>query len=183
MRRRDLVLAVVVGLGCLSVTAESRAEQIPATLRGKSLVLSWSDARTVKDMSDRQKNVAQTSEIKLYVSDQGRVFSQFERRTGRNDAKTLTQVSGASDNYLHWRFEGGALTADQQFIKGVRRVTISFGDGFRNCSIKVLHGKQVGAQTIHYRDFNTDAEYEIITIAVTSTSCSIQDGNIFAGPQ
>jgi hypothetical protein len=164
-------------------TIETRAEQIPAILRGNSAVLSWSDSRTVKDMEGRQKNVDQTSEIKLYISEQGRVFRRFERQAGRSGAKTLSQVSGASDNYLHWRFEGGALTADQQFVKGARRVSINFGEGFRNCSIKVLHGKQVGAQTIHYRDYNTDAEYEILTIAVTSTSCSIQAGNIFGGSQ
>jgi hypothetical protein len=161
---------------------EAHAEQIPTSLRGKSLVLSWSDSRTVRDMADHQKNVDQTSEMKLYLSDAGRVFSQFDRQAGHG-SKTLTQVSGAPDNYLHWRFEGGALTADQQFTKGARRVSISFSEGFRNCSIKVLHGKQVGAQTIHYRDYNTDVEYEILTIAVTSTSCSIQQGNVFGESQ
>jgi hypothetical protein len=164
-------------------TGESRAEQAPAGLRGRSLVLSWSDARTVKDMAGQQKNVNQTSEIKLYVSDQGRVFSRFERHTHPNDEKIMTQVSGAPNNYLHWRFENGNLIADQQFTKGVRRVTIGFTGGFSNCSVTVLHGKEVGAQAIHYNDYNTNAEYEIITIAVTATSCAMQEGNIFAGSQ
>jgi hypothetical protein len=179
MKPKDFICVVVVGLGGLQMSGECRAQQIPATLRGKSVVLNWSDNRTVNDMSARQKNVDQTSEIKLYVSEQGRVFSRFERHAGRNDAKILTQVSGAPDNYLHWRFEGGSLVADQQFIKGVRRVTITFGDGFRKCSIKVLHGKELGSQAIHYRDYNTNTEYEIITIAVTATSCLVQEGNIF----
>jgi hypothetical protein len=161
---------------------ETHAEQIPTSLRGKSLALSWSDSRTVRDAAGNQKNVDQTSAIKLYVSDVGRVFSQFDRQAGRG-SKTLTQVSGAPDNYLHWRFEGGALTADQQFSKGARRVAISFSDSFRACAIQVLHGKQVGAQTIHYRDYSTDVDYEILTIAVTSTSCSIQEGNVFGGSQ
>jgi hypothetical protein len=179
MHKHAWLAALVFVMGAI----EARAEQIPAALRAKSVVLSWSDSRTVKDTADRQKNVDQTSEIKLYVSEQGRVFSRFERQAGRSDAKTLSQVSGAPDNYLHWRFENGALTADQHFSKGARRVFIGFSDAFHNCSIKVMHGKQVGAQTIHYQDYNTGEEYEILTIVVTSTSCSIQEGNIFGSSQ
>jgi hypothetical protein len=72
--------AWLVSLVFVTGTIETRAEQIPAILRGNSAVLSWSDSRTVKDMEGRQKNVDQTSEIKLYISEQGRVFSRSKRR-------------------------------------------------------------------------------------------------------
>jgi hypothetical protein len=183
MKLGNVMWAALIGIGSLQMAAEARAEAIPAALHGKSVVLSWSDARTVKDTSGNQKNVNQTSQIELYVSDLGRVFSRFERHTRPNDVNTLTQVSGAPDNYLQWRFESGTLIADQKFTKGMRRVTISFSDSFGNCSISVLHGKEVGAQAIHYNDLTTNADYEIITIAVTATSCSMQSGNIFANTQ
>jgi hypothetical protein len=174
---------MLIGVCGLYFTGSSHAEPVPTFIRGKSVLLSWSDERTVKDMVGNTKSVKQTSELKLYVSDQGRVFSRFDRHTHGSVAGTVTQVSGAPDNYLHWQFEHGSLVADQRFIRGVRRVAISFGAGARDCSVKVLHGKEAGAQSIHYRDYNTDVELEIVTIEVTATTCSVQDGNVFAGSQ
>jgi hypothetical protein len=172
-----------IGLGSLLLATDGRAEEVPAALRANSVVLSWSDSRNVKDMSGNRKHVDQTSKIKLYVSDKGRVFSVFDRRGNRKDAKTIAEVSGSGDNYLHWHFENGALISDQTFVRGVRRVIISFSDNFRSCSLKVLHGKEAGAQNIHYRDFGSNDELEIEDISVTATDCSFQQGNVLAGGQ
>ena len=174
---------VLIASASLLISTVCWAEEIPAALRGKSVALNWTDARTVRDATGRQKSLTQTSEMKLYLSDQGRVFSRFDRSTGQKDAKTVAQVSGAADNYLHWSFEGGSLVADQHFKRGARRVVIGFRDGFRGCSVNVLHGKEAGTEAIHYTGYNDNVDYEIIAISVTASSCSVQPGNVFANPQ
>lgn len=183
MKPRHLACIMLVGVGSLHVTGSSHAAPIPASIRGKSVVLSWSDERNVKDMVGNTKTVKQTSDLNLHVSDQGRVFSRFDRHTHGTVAGTVAQVSGALDNYLRWQLENGSLVADQQFIHGVRRVAISFSGSGRDCTIKASHGKEVGAESIHYRDYNTRVEMEIVSIEVTATSRSVQDGNVFAGSQ
>jgi hypothetical protein len=175
--------SMVVVCGGLLAATQCRAETMPAALRGESIILNWSDARTIRDDSGRQKDRTQTSEIRLYVSDQGRVFSRLYRSTGPKDTKTISEVSGVGSNYLHWRFEGDSLVADQHFDRGARRVAVSFSDGFRACSITVLHGKEAGAEAIRYTGYDDNIQYEIVAIRVTAANCSMRQGNVFADPQ
>jgi hypothetical protein len=174
---------VVIGLVSLVTVAasESAAQQIPAELREKSIVLSWSDARMIKDTTGRVRGIAQSSTVDLYVSARGRVFSSFQRHAygSRNDTNVSKQISGIGDNLLHWRFENGALVADQLFLRGARRFTINLSGGFDSCSLNVLHGKEAGTTPIRYRGLDNRVEYEIIDIKVTSTSCSVRQGNVF----
>ncbi len=159
------------------------AAAIPAGLRGHSLAVAWTDDRTIRDPSGREKQLAQTSALTLYVSGAGRVFSRFDRSTGRSDTSSLLQVSGAPSDFLHWNWEGGSLVADQHFDRGARRVIISFGEGWSNCTLRVLHGKEVGSSSIVYSGYRDGVKYQILSIAVTSTSCTIQPGNVFSGAQ
>jgi hypothetical protein len=179
---------IVIGFACLVPIAanESQAQQMPAGLREKSIGLSWTDTRTIKDTSGRVQSIAQSSTIDLYVSSLGRVFSSFQRSTSGSSsrgsyhqASVSKQISGTGDNFLHWRFENGTLVADQLFIRGARRITIIFGGRFDSCSVNVLHGKEAGTTPIYYRGTDSRIEYEIIDIKVTSTSCSIRQGNVF----
>jgi hypothetical protein len=178
-----MVWLIACGLATLPMATKSLAAQIPAALRGKSVLIDWADDRTVKDPSGREKNLSQTAAIKLYVSENGRVFSQMNRSTGSKDQKTDVQVSGASNNFLNWHFDDGTLIADQHFLKGARRLIVKFADGFENCALTVLHGKETGTGAIRYLGMNDQIEYEIMAISVTSTSCRVQTGNVFAAPQ
>ena len=169
--------------GILQITAIAPVlAQGPAELRGKSIVLHWIDHRTIRLVEDpkaQPRNISQSSELRLYVSDQGRVFSALDRMAGRQRAvNTSQQVSGSGDNMLQWRQEGGALVADQKFVSGARRVQINFTGGFSGCTVTVLHGKD-GTATLRYRSYQDKRMYDVTNINVVSSSCSIRNGNVF----
>lgn len=176
---RSLLALPLVAGALLMVTAAQA--QGPAALRGKSIMLHWVDHRTIKLLDDPKappRSISQASELRIYVSDQGRVFSSFDRMAGRQRAvNTTQQVSGGGDNMLQWRQEGGALVADQKFVSGARRVQISF-TGSSACSVAVLHGKDSSAP-LRYRSYQDKRMYEVVTINVVSSSCSIRSGNVF----
>jgi hypothetical protein len=161
------------------LTADAHAQS--AALRGKSIILSWQDQRTIKNLgSGEVRMIGQTSNIKLYVSVQGRIFNEMVRAAGQN-VRQDQQVSGQGRNQLTWQFQGRSLVADQHFLRGARRVIINFDDGFTKCSVRVLHGKEAGSQPIQYKDMTRGAHWEIQTIGVTSSNCSVRDGNVFGG--
>lgn len=174
-------LGIAVALANPIPTAAAAA--IPERLRGHSLTVTWTDHRTIRDPSGREKDVTQSSALTLYVSAAGRIFSRFDRASGPRETKSMLQVSGAPSDFLHWNWEGGSLTADQHFNRGARRVIISFGGDWSSCTLRVLHGKEVGTSSIFYSGMNDGVVHEIISIAVTATSCTIQQGNIFGGTQ
>jgi hypothetical protein len=158
---------------------ESRAQ--PAPLRGKSVILSWHDERTHKDIATGEiATSTQASEIRLYISTAGRIFSELDRKGGRGGSDTKLGISDADKQFLNWKFEGASLVADQSFLEGARRVIIDFDSRYANCSVKVLHGKAAGSSNIKYRNFSRPSQiFEILSIKVTSTSCALQDGNVF----
>lgn len=163
----------------LTATVPATAASVPEALRNHSISISWSDDRTIRDPEGQTKMRTQVSSMTVYVSSAGRVFSRFERSTGRRDTTTNSQVSGGSDDLLHWSYEAGGLIADQHFDRGARRVMIQFGAGYADCSLRVLHGKEAGSGPIVYTGYNDRVKYEVVSIAVTSTNCSLAPGNAF----
>lgn len=166
-------------MGMASVPAAGAP--IPAQLRDHSVSIDWTDDRTIRDPEGQTKKRTQTSSITIYVSTAGRIFSRFNRSTSARDTDSKLQVSSGAGDFLHWSFEGDALSADQHFDRGARRVTIKFGAGFSDCSLSVLHGKEAGYGPIVYTGYNDRVKYEIVSIAVTSTRCSVTPGNVFGG--
>ena len=185
--RREMI-GTMVSVAVLLVTGEIRAEQtIPAALTGKSIVLSWSDMRTLKNQpSGKIITIGQDSAASVYVSTARRVFSSLKRTSYGSGhgpkEKTNNEISGA-EHLLHWHFEDGSLVADQVFLRGARRVSIIFADDFRNCSVRVLHGKETGGEPIVFMGMNGDGPWEVLDIKVTSTSCAVREGNILADHQ
>ncbi|MGD0184544.1 MAG: hypothetical protein ABSC25_04760 [Roseiarcus sp.] len=181
--------AAVTGFAILLLTGESQAQQAPRELREKSIVLNWSEIRTTKGISGHMSGREFTSRfdatLNLYVSVQGRVFSTFKRVSGRLVYDDSNEISGTGKSLLLWRFQDGALVADQAFARGARRVAISFNDQFNTCSIKVTYGKKGGTEPIIFEGSapGDDSQYEAIDQKMISTSCSVQQGNIFANPQ
>jgi hypothetical protein len=179
---------LVIGFACLHMTAESQAQQAPRELREKSIVLNWSEDRTMKpvfgDASGKERTSRFDATINLYVSIQGRVFSTFKRTSGRLVYDDSNQISGTGKSLLLWRFQDGALVADQAFARGARRVVIAFSDHFNACSIKVIYGKEGGTEPIIFDGTAAGSpQFEAVDEKMISTSCSVRRGNIFAGPQ
>jgi hypothetical protein len=179
---------LVAGFAILQMTVECRAQLAPRELREKSIVLNWSEDRTMKPIfgsaSGNERTTRFNATINLYVSNQGRVFSTFKRTSGRLVYDDSNQISGTGKSLLLWRFQDGALVADQAFARGARRVAIIFSDQFKSCSIKVIYGKEGGTEPIIFDGTAPGSpQYEAIDQKMISTGCTVRQGNIFASPQ
>jgi hypothetical protein len=182
-RSRRWVCPIGIGLSTFLGIGDSVADEVPSALRGKSVIVAWSDARQIKDPFGHEKSTVQNSAIKVYVSGVGRIFSQFDRRAG-SQSTSITQVSAKEKNWdLHWHFDNQQLIADWPFTKGARRLSINFANNFNSCAIDVIHAKEAGSNAITYKDMNNGEIYEIEAIHVASTSCTIQSENVFANPR
>jgi hypothetical protein len=152
----------------------------PAQLRGKSILMSWSDTREERNVSTGavRSNIRQVNDIRIYVSTAGRVFSEFTRSSGRNsDVKLAGTALESSRQILHWSFEGRSLVAYQHLTRGARRIAIDFDAGFATCSVSVVNGKEDGKPLLTENFQHTETKETVIN--VTSTSCAIHDGNVF----
>jgi hypothetical protein len=173
--RGIFALAIAVFLSSTALAAP------PASgLRGKSIELTWTDTRVEKRLdTGRESHNRQTSTIRVYISEQGRFFTSFDRKArGKRNRSEKRGVSGEGKSLLNWRSEGNTIVADQKFAQGARRVVVSFESGFSSCSVKVIHGKQGGAP-IRYFGLTSRNPIELVSIDVTYTTCSIRSGNVF----
>jgi hypothetical protein len=60
----------------------------------------------------------------------------------------------------------------------VRRMTVTFDPSFSNCSVSEQIGK--ASATPKYKGFD-GVEYELLSVSAQSMSCSMREGNPFAG--
>jgi hypothetical protein len=173
---RSFLLAVTLAsLFSIMPSADSRGQ--PARLRGKSIVLSWQDVRTNRDLATGQvSHRTQNNTIKLYVSTAGRIFSEFDR--GRSPDVRFV-ISGSGNQILNWKFEGLSIVAYQHFTRGARRISIDFSGEFTACSVTVLNGKESGSQAIVTHNLARPTQAWETEMNVTATSCAIHEGNVF----
>lgn len=176
--KASVALLVLAWLGpMVAASAVSAA----APLRGISVDLSWTDNRTEKFLdTGEEKPGYQTSQVQLYISDQGRFFSRFNRvAKGHNNRLVNTAVSGEGKSVLSWRFEGRSIAADQKFGgSGARRIVVSFSDDASSCTLRVIHGKE-GSAPIRYPGLTSLRPIELVRIDVTNTTCQVRPGNVF----
>lgn len=172
---------VIVAALLLSAPALARPTGNMSGLLGKSIVLTWVDSRVEKRLdTGREFPNRQTSTARVYISEQGRFFSAFDRKArGKRNRLQRQSVSSEGKSVLNWRFEGKNIVADQKFAhSGARRVVVTFDPEFSSCSLQVIHGKQGGAP-IRYPGLTSGNPIELISIEVTYTTCSVQRGNVF----
>lgn len=172
-------LIAIMFFAALGQFSAAHAAGAPAQLRGKNLNLSWSDNRVEKIVaSGAERPVTQSSVVTVYVSAEGRFFSKFGRTVGQGFVNA-SEVSGGDRNMLNWRSEGAALAADQRFMRGARRLIVTFDPGYTSCTLRVLHGKEAGSANIEYVTMKTKEPVVLQSINVTSTGCTIGTGNPF----
>lgn len=180
----DSLCLCAIGVGIL-VTSDAQAAQIPSALLGKSLTLTWSENWNAHDaLSDTAKYFPVSSNIKVYISTHGRIFSSLERAAGKGKrhqvSKTFDQVSSEGKGLLHWQYLEDGLVADQPLAEGDRRLNVRFSNNFSSCELKILIAKLAGTNQIHSHSMSRLYEWDEVHITVESTSCQVSDGNILA---
>ena len=163
------------------VVGEALAENAPQALRGKSVVVSWTENRMQRSDGEaefRPRSVSQVMQV--YVSSEGRTF---ERRTAARSQKSGSALGiggGAVARSGSTRFQGSSLVMVGAMVQGGRMIRVDFDQGFSGCSAKVTIGREGNAETIRGRSLISKKPIEFKSLGASGESCSVREGNIFA---
>ncbi len=168
-----------------AVAASSGAVAAPAALYGKSVVVSWSETSQQRYVGEANfRSVLRSVSTSIYISSIGRVFSRQTNAT-RTGSGSTEQVAGLGGNGGRQSrvpaFSGQAMTMFGPVQGGVRRVSVTFDAGFGSCTADVGFAKEVGRASFNSISPITNRPLEIVSVTPGAASCSVRDGNVFAG--
>ena len=149
----------------------------PAQLLNKTVTVSFTisvPARTADgETVNSSRNVAKV----IYISGAGRVFVETSRRAGRNSERVARgpEVTGGSV-----RLDGNRLVGTVPVGNGASQLTITFDGGFQSCTAQLLTGGQAG-RPMTWKGLDGRMRTATGPATHSSPSCSVQDGNAFAG--
>ena len=161
----------------MNVTAAS-AQNAPKQLYNKTVVIQWGESlQQRRPPNERIFNSQITAVRTAYVSNAGRVFIRATRSNksgGRKDEGTPdTRAPGSLV------FQGNTMVGTAAFEGGARQTRITFDPSFTSCTANVVYGK-TGSGPIRWKSWDGNT-YETIEANINAVSCSIKDGNPFAG--
>jgi hypothetical protein len=177
-------LAIVGTLTLL--TAIAHAGSASKELYGKSVVLTWSEGRegNVGGIPDMRISRGVYMVLTTYISTAGRLFTQTLQGGAVNShvSKSAVGYEGPGDRSAHSsaEFQGHSLVMTSQFENGARRIVVDFDPTFSTCQGKVMHGRELGKNTMHNSGLNGQP-IELRSITVSSVTCAIRDGNALSG--
>jgi hypothetical protein len=154
----------------------------PRQLYGKSVVVSWSESRMMRRVGEeRFRSVVAGFEHSLYVSRAG-VFNRLTR-TARGGTGSDEQIAGTARATRVPAFKGHSLTVFMPPRNGnrIRRITIDFDASFSSCRAKVILAKRPGSSVTVGTSTITGNRIEIQSAQMSGETCTIRDGNVFAG--
>jgi hypothetical protein len=163
----------------------AQAQTAPMALRGKSVVVSWSEDRSLRPVGEPAFHDSRTPRsMSIYVSTEGRPFARTSASpmgsTGSADyvgAEGVTQAGGTRQIGFH----GHSLEMTTTMTSGgARRIEITFSDSYTTCEARVITAKQVGAELIRSKSLVSGRPIEIRSVSVSGTTCTVRDGNVFA---
>ena len=178
----DRAWVVATAFSLSLVVGAANAEPTATALQGKSILLNWAETRAIVDARGRDRVVPFAGDVAVYVSAKGRIFSRFRRR-GVADANNVSNGSEAdvTEEVLHWRFEGATLVGFLTFVRGVRKISVTFDGDFKTCSMTTIYGKDHGASVI-MKPLGGGDDFELKSATINSASCQVQEGNVFDTP-
>lgn len=150
----------------------------PEQLRGKSVVISWTEQRRQRNPATggQEQTVSVPFVFTAYVSSADRVFNRLSvGRTGSSD-----QVGGSRDQTgfapRAVGFSGQRMTATNTFISGgARQIAATFDAAFSSCSATVVIGKG-GGGSIKQRLIGGGV-VEVLSVSPGAASCAVSQGN------
>jgi hypothetical protein len=177
--RRSMIFAVLAGIAFVPA-----AQAAPQSLYGKTLRVSWSEARSQRVQGEGAfKSVSIPLSFTVYVSTKGQLFKRLTsstasgRATGSKDR--VGNGGSTADGAGAVSFQGNTLIATANNHGLGRRIRVTF-DGGSSCSAEVLAGKAGSGVTTH-RSNATGKMMELESVSAGPASCSVQEGNAFAG--
>jgi len=163
-------------LACLAGTVLPAAAA-PEQIRGKSVVVSWTEQRRERNLANGQEQTLSVPFVfTTYVSTADRIFNRLSvGRGGSSD-----QVKGSRDPAKFAPravvFSGNRMTATNTFISGgARQIAATFDGSFSSCSATVIIGKG-GGSSMKQRTI-AGAVVEVLSVNPGTANCAISQGN------
>ncbi len=162
------------------------AASAPMQLRGKSIVVTWTEDRLQRRASEGQfksRQIPQT--LTIYISSKGNLFSRRAATGGARGARTGSRdtvgerATTSTGGPRVLKFSGHTLSAIGGVDLGARAVTMNFDNGFSSCTAHVVIGRQSGSATMRITSLVSGETIEIRSAKARGAKCSVHDGNAF----
>lgn len=186
MTRCNLLAAIVVVAANVFIPAAAPAADLaPVPLRGKTVILDWSEIRLQRSADSQRpfNRVEAQMRIAIYFSEIGRAFGRVIPTVGGESGQHDVLVDEpASSSSWETTFSGGNLSLFQPFFNGgaIRRVEIAFSADFSSCSSRVEYAKREGVEIWRTRSAITHGWVDLQSDTAGAATCAVQVGNVFA---
>jgi len=187
---RKFIQSLFGTVSLLLVGAGTGFAAAPAALYNKSIMVTWSESRDMKDVDNRASHRVVHRTMGIYVSAAGRMFTQKSAAAVVRNSRWVAQSASShgpggsirtsnaqADRGREVRMVGRSLVETVKFDSGARRVEIKFDEGFRACTVHVIYGKE-GDTPIISRGMTTRL-HALTSVDIGGQSCSVSDGNMF----
>jgi hypothetical protein len=163
------------------------AASAPAQLRGKSVVVTWTEDRLQRRLGEgrfQHRRIPQS--LSIYVSSKGTLFSRRTATGGGRRARSGSrdtigrEATSSTGGARVLNFNGHTLTAVAGVEQGARAVKVNFDDSFSSCTADVILGRQSGAATMRVKSLVNGETIEIRSAEIGGASCSVRAGNVFS---
>jgi hypothetical protein len=158
-----------------SVALFGDALAAPPQLFNKTITISWTEAVRQKATDGHLYNNRVTRQRTVYVSSAGRLFVRSNNRSNGGELNIEHGPRDATVGSLN--FQGNLLVGYGVNPGSARQLSVKFDSSFSSCTATVVWGKSGPTQT--WRGYD-GVIYEILSVSVTGSNCSIQEGNAFA---
>ena len=151
-------------------------------LRGKSVVVSWTERRMQRrEGQNEYRPAVRQGTFGVYISTAGRVFSQISMTNPQRGESGKRDIVGEAAR-RHVSLSGSTMTSVQEAAAGgARRIVITFDEAFASCTAEVIRGKEQGADKIVARSLiRPDVRVEIASVKTSEVSCAVKAGNVFS---
>jgi hypothetical protein len=171
-----LRIALFLAAFCTSIYPALAAA--PAGLLNKTVRVSFGLLIPGKSAVGTTNGSGRTMSVILYVSSAGRIFAKRVSRASRGEGED--RLGGPESNAGNFHFAGSALVATSKFGNAAGQMTIKFDGGFQSCSADVMVGGENGAP-MTWVGLNGEKYTQTGRPTISSVTCSVQNGNAFAG--
>ena len=157
------------------------AAEAPQQLRNKTIQLGWTSSVVEHDDTGRSKSVRLEASRLIYISSAGRLFERSSRSSGNRanqseNAPDATRTKGGEETAL--RFAGDKLVGNVAFAQGAVQLVATFDSSYSSCNLELVYGREGGGM----KRVGVDGVlYTIDKVVPSAPTCSIKEGNVFAG--
>jgi hypothetical protein len=190
--RLSIALALVFA-ALLAASPAAPQGLAPPQLREHSVILNWEENLSVEPMEEpgfAHRDVV-TYDLKLYIGVDGKLSAHMTRYVQTNYGNKLYEYdykSGDTNNHLQWRIEStniagywrvdsGIFIGYPTSVQSVKKTLITFSEHFTNCKLTIVYDQPNGAHFILQSWGRLGTHYYISSASVSSSNCTIQQGN------